>query len=586
MSQNTNQPHRSKDYLVTTTIGNIERKVVWNEGHPLHLDHPVGWTLTKVGEKICIYDESMSDVGQMEKNAFFSQELSEDQKMIVQLPPAAKGRAGCSMDLTLVPLVPLKPPYMQQDRQSYANPNVPRQLFLYHGVRYFLLKYRPVGPQMTVAVSGAPGFSYKRTASGYAVTVHRSGLSCKVKGKRTPLAPGIAHEFTQFDFFSAVFINDIYWWRFRAVQTPESMPPIEQEDSEQDLVEQRRFEKTAQVVLSFLACVFLLMTIFKDQLNPPAPISTTVSLQAPKVIPHENIFKELPKPTPVEVVEQPKPTPPPKPEPKKPREVVKALKPQAKKAPIQVAKAPTPVKPRVAPPPAVKAQTPPATGVVVAKKEAPDAAQNAKALNALSFLTTNSKASMKGSFTYSNTKKDFMVAPTLGGGSKDSKVLDKISSDAGDPNIKTTSSRMIASDVKFAGKAGKGLNDVEGKVGSADLHSHGVGGLSAASGLSVSGPGDLSEAQIEKALEKYLSKFQFCYEKALMTDSSLGGNLRLQWTINESGGVSGAKVIQSQLNNESMHSCVLGVLKTVPFPAPKGGSVIAKKTFSFKGSAL
>ena len=102
----------------------------------------------------------------------------------------------------------------------------------------------------------------------------------------------------------------------------------------------------------------------------------------------------------------------------------------------------------------------------------------------------------------------------------------------------------------------------------------------------MSGPGSLTEDQIEKALSKFLSKFQFCYEKALITDSTLGGNLRLQWVIGSSGSVASAKVVQSELKNESLHSCILGILKTVPFPSPKGGEVIAKKTIAFKSSSL
>ncbi len=590
-------PERRREYLVTTSAGNVERKLVWREGEVLGLDYAGAWSLARIDNKICVFDKSLGDPELIEANAFFADDIANGEKIIVELPSSSKGSRP--LDVTLTPLVPLKAPYMQQFRESYANPNVPRQLMLYHGMRYVLMKYRPVGPKFTAGYGGEPAFSYVQNLTEFVVTSKRSGLFYKLKGQRYPIPQGQSVTVKPADFFSMVIIHDVYWWRFRSVQTPESMPPIETDDSEQDFIEQKRFENSAISVVVALASLLLFMLVFRKQLDPPKHETVVVSL-APKAIPHEDMFKPTPAPTAV-------PTPPPvvakaTPEPKPVPPSKVAEKPKIKEKPVKVAKAkkapapaPAPIvarakplKSKAEPPPMVKADTPPATGVVVAKTESPAAAQNAKALEALSFLSSNSKAPSRGGVTYSNSsKKDFMVSPTLGGGSKDSKVLDTMSSAAGDSNIKTKSSRQVASDVKFAGK-GKGLNAVEGKVSSNEIYGRGsVGGLSGvASGISVSGPGNLSEAEIEKALQKYLSKFQFCYEKSLISDSSLGGNLRLQWTIETSGHVSGGKVIQSQMNNPSLHACILGVLKTVPFPSPKGGSVIAKKTFNFKSSAL
>ena len=595
--------HRRKDYLVIASIGNVNRRIVWNDSKPLPLDFPEGWTLAKLGSKICIFDKSLPTVELMEKHALFSQDLTEHQRMVIDLPPALGGNPDRTLGVTLIPLQPLNPPYLQTSPEVYNNPSIVKQLMLFQGVRYFLLKYRPVGQRLTTSTPMGPVFTYERAAHGYLLTAHQPGLVCKTKGKRQPLPQGMSRTFSEEEFFTSVFVYGIHWWRFRSVQSPDSMAPIEREDSEEDYREQQRFENSSKLVVSLLLSAFILLTIFKKQLDPPPP-PTTVALTAPKFIPHQEIFKQPepppkpippPEPVPVPVVEQPKPKP-------KPEPVVEAPKPKKEKAPEPVKpKKVVKVKPEPAPAPApsphvakdpaprpaqVKANTPPATGVVTQPTAAPVVDQSAQVLKSLSFLSSNSKASSKGGVTYTNSaKKDFMASPTLGGGSKDSKVLDSLSSAAGDSSIKTKSSRSISSDVKFGGH-GKSLNDVQGRVSASELASGKGGGLGLAGGVSVSGPGNLSEAEIEKALSKFLSKFQFCYEKSLISDSSLGGNLRLQWTIESNGSVSGAKVIQSQMNNSQLHSCILGVLKEVPFPSPKGGSVTAKKTLNFKSSTL
>ena len=589
--------HRRRDYIVISSIGNFEKRFVWNDTELLPLDHPKGWTLGKVGKKIYIFDQTLSSVEQMEATAFHFENLKDHQRLAVNLPPAEKGLPERALNITLVPLVPLKPPYMQTDKDAYANSFVPRQLMLYQGIRYFLLKYRPVGSQLTASTTDGPVFTYAKVEGGYSVTAHKPGLVCKLLKYRTSVPEGVAQFFTEEEFFTAVFTHGLYWWRFRAVQTPESMAPIEREDSEEDLIEQERFENTAKIVVSVLVSLFFLMLIFKKQFDPPVTVSH-VALQAPKVIPHPEIFKqpEPPKPPPPIVEEKPEPEKPIPPEPPK-KKVVKKEKPKPEKAPRKIVKeAPIPP-PQVArqekpepvrPPPAVKAQTPPATGVVTKKTEEPPVVdQSAQVLQSLSFLSTNSKASAKGAVKYDKAgKKSFTAAPTLGGGSKDAKLLDSMSSQAGDTKISTKSSRTVSSDVNFGGKGLKGLNDVQGKVAANEIYGRGSGSLGSASGISMSGPGTLSESEIEKALAKFASKFQFCYEKSLMSDSTLGGNVRLQWNIDPGGGVSAAKVVQSQMNNTELHNCILGVLRQVPFPSPKGGSVTAKKTFNFKSSSL
>lgn len=196
---------------------------------------------------------------------------------------------------------------------------------------------------------------------------------------------------------------------------------------------------------------------------------------------------------------------------------------------------------------------------------------------------------MADSPDYDASKKTkFANTAVVGGAVAKSDVLDKLATSApGDGNIKTKSGRGTKSDITF--KDAKGLNDVQGKVSLDHLYSENGepgAGLSGGKSIEMSGPGTISEALIEKALAKFLNRFQYCYEKALLTDASLGGNLVVQWTITTAGRATESKVVKSQLNNADLHKCVLKVLGEVPFPQPKGGAVQVKKTFAFSSASI
>ncbi|OFZ16213.1 MAG: hypothetical protein A2Z20_00205 [Bdellovibrionales bacterium RBG_16_40_8] len=129
---------------------------------------------------------------------------------------------------------------------------------------------------------------------------------------------------------------------------------------------------------------------------------------------------------------------------------------------------------------------------------------------------------------------------------------------------------------------------MQGRVSLNDLASAGSRGesLGGGSGIELSGPGEISESAIEKALSKFLSRFQYCYEKALLSDAGLSGNIVIQWDITTSGSAKNSRVVKSQLDSKQLQGCITGVLSEVPFPKPKGGSVTVKKTFSFTSSSI
>ncbi len=157
------------------------------------------------------------------------------------------------------------------------------------------------------------------------------------------------------------------------------------------------------------------------------------------------------------------------------------------------------------------------------------------------------------------------------------------------PSIATRSSRAVASNASTG--YSRGLDGVQGKVGLGSLYGSAGGGfsensLAASGGLSMSGAGRLSEALILAALSKRLHKFQYCYEKALLGDPQLAGNIMMEWVIHPGGQATSVRVVRSQLNRSALHSCIGSEISTIRFPSPQGGSVTVKYPFNFSSTSL
>lgn len=208
----------------------------------------------------------------------------------------------------------------------------------------------------------------------------------------------------------------------------------------------------------------------------------------------------------------------------------------------------------------------------------------ARAVRALNFLSASS-----GSFNikptsynmkakYSNSTKGVKVVK---GGS----ALGQLVTDTGDGSIQTKGVRQIASGSALnAGGYAKSLNGVRGGVASSRVHRAGSINLNSG-GLTLTGA-NIPESAIERILAKYLDDLRFCYEKALLSDSSLGGNVTMKWAIRSKGQVSDVKVVKSQLNNSGLHSCISGVLVTIRFPRPGTSRALVSYPFSFSSSVL
>jgi hypothetical protein len=224
-------------------------------------------------------------------------------------------------------------------------------------------------------------------------------------------------------------------------------------------------------------------------------------------------------------------------------------------------------------------------------KAAQRAQQQAQLAQSLSFLSP-SKNRIASAPVVSQESVNRKYAATARGmlenGSKSSVLSNMASRSGSDGEINTRTSRNMSSDGVPGGTGRhKGLNEVQGRVSLAALGGGGdLGSSLSGRGISMSGAGHISEAAVEKALSRYLEKFQYCYEKALLSDSTLAGNILMQWVISQEGVPESITVVRSQMNNQKLHQCISKILSGIKFPTPQGGAVTIKYPFAFSPSSL
>ncbi|MBL4632492.1 MAG: AgmX/PglI C-terminal domain-containing protein [Kofleriaceae bacterium] len=84
--------------------------------------------------------------------------------------------------------------------------------------------------------------------------------------------------------------------------------------------------------------------------------------------------------------------------------------------------------------------------------------------------------------------------------------------------------------------------------------------------------GNLDKAIIRRYIRRKLARIRFCYESELVVKPKLRGTVKVQFIINATGGVQGAKA--AGMGNAKVEKCVAGAIKSIKFPAPTGGGMV------------
>jgi hypothetical protein len=72
-----------------------------------------------------------------------------------------------------------------------------------------------------------------------------------------------------------------------------------------------------------------------------------------------------------------------------------------------------------------------------------------------------------------------------------------------------------------------------------------------------------------------------CYNAALRKNPGLHGDLKISWTILESGKAKDIKILDSNMIDKNLINCIESRLMVWNFPKPKNGSVVVTYPFQF-----
>ena len=97
--------------------------------------------------------------------------------------------------------------------------------------------------------------------------------------------------------------------------------------------------------------------------------------------------------------------------------------------------------------------------------------------------------------------------------------------------------------------------------------------------------GAIERSVIDAYIRRNLAKIRWCYEKELAKDPELFGRIVINFTISGTGAVSQSRINRTTMGNQAVENCVANQIRTIRFPAPKGGGiVIVNYPFVFKSS--
>ena len=84
--------------------------------------------------------------------------------------------------------------------------------------------------------------------------------------------------------------------------------------------------------------------------------------------------------------------------------------------------------------------------------------------------------------------------------------------------------------------------------------------------------GDLDKAIIRRYIKRSIQKITYCYEKQLIVNPKLKGDIATHFVIGPDGKVKSA---DAKGFDPTVASCVAGVIKDIEFPSAKGGGDVA-----------
>ena len=86
--------------------------------------------------------------------------------------------------------------------------------------------------------------------------------------------------------------------------------------------------------------------------------------------------------------------------------------------------------------------------------------------------------------------------------------------------------------------------------------------------------GNLSKAVVASVLKRYSKRFVHCYSKSLARNPDLSGAVKVRIVISQEGTVDAVSVKGTTLRAKAVEDCVVGEIKYIRFPKPRGGGQV------------
>ncbi len=633
---------RRERYLVTTELNGATIQKIWDSRHSLRIGHPHSWELelTKEGIVVNKLIESFTPSNQKAPIAktYLIPNSHLSQKVRVRYSRRRRGMGGTAtttepdaVDLSSISTLTLTPAKTLTPLFAARRPDATRTIDLAAKMRTHdeIFVITRMGDWVVTTEpmeAGRIQSGYIGYLSGRAVfQVRNNGKrSYSLQSYQTPLVVKLEEKEYRLEAHQSAPIPDDKIrkmeiqigpcsWHFTRTSTFQFAGGVKSIEIDPNT---QYFNKVRNIIIS----AFVLASIGLQMMPPPKPVEqlpdqkVKIDFERAKVLVQ---IKPTPVPTPpptakptpqptVKPTPQPtaRPTPRPTPQPKITPAPRPTAPPKRLEPPKPVAKTPppppkrTPVKepPRQAraPQPVPKAQIP--APAPPAPPTPPAAAKSAA--NALAFLGGGAKkpgpiVPKPGEYKNADLAANYnpnSVAPKIAvGGGALRNLANAGAGSAGAIDTKgsgavVTGGAVSKGDLQAGGKS---LNDVYGKASNAEVYSGGAGkGTMFVNSNQISVAGSLTADQIKKALEPYLNRIRFCYEKALLANPSAAGNVTYGWTVDSSGRASGVRPVKSTINDKGMHLCVAGIISKVPFPRPTGGPAEVEYPFNFSASSF
>ncbi len=622
---------KAEKYQVTTYFPTFKRTQIWDATQPMAVDYRFQWLLEQADGSVYLRNCGVADDPETAKRSSarsaaeaslprtFKLDCHDHQEAIWQHPFS-------DLKIGVRRLSAISPAYLELHDAPDLSGVRDLALFAFSGSGRSLTDSVQVQNEFVAYTRKNPVFILQKSAEHYSVQVLLPGVHLKLRHQKSLLGNvGDTWKLTPHELTHCTVARANRWWRFKLLKNADlAQLPLLGLTRSEDLEERQRKRLIALLLALGLFLSFGVKVLFfpwTPAAEPKVEVEKPEKVLAVTLKPLKPLTRKEPKrivPVPV-----PEPTKPPEPKPKKiepPKPVEPKPEPQFE---AKTKAAPTPVtktEPKKTPelkrkPEAPVANKKPEPAAPTKKAEASRKPETRKTAPGKfeAKLSTSSKQAQRKATTEAKTGPSkasgaSRQSPEEAAKQKSSETLRKmramlgntksfgetssssapVISDSGAPDIRSRAGENLGTTQvgpSYHGYATAGskikVGDQVGGVGYGEGSGNkisaagGGSGFVEVAGSEVEVDQGLSQSEVGKVIHAHRTEIRFCQDRAMASTPDASGKLLAHFSINPQGRVESARVESSTLNNSDLEQCILGKLKELQFPRPKGGVHVA-----------